>query len=157
MSWATAANVLALTGKTVTEQQVAEASAVITVYANRTVDASGSMTPRDLNTLAQATSFQTAWQIVQPGYHQRSSYTQTTQDGFSVVYGKEWQISLAPLAARALKNLSWKVSRTVRIPTIRTPLGYAGNFTNEESDPYSSWTPFSIGDPAAAPHFVSSF
>lgn len=145
MAWATAANVLALTGKTATDAQVAEASAVIDIYANRTEDASASMTARDLGWLQRATAFQAAWMPLQPGYHQRNSYSEITQDGMQIVYGKEWQVSLAPLAARALKNLSWKVSRTERVVNVRVPHGQ-GDFLNEQYDQYDSWVPFSIGD-----------
>ncbi len=152
MSWATAANVLALTGKTVTDETVAEASAVIDIYANRTQEASGGMSPRDLGWLMRACSFQAAWMPSQPGFHQRNSYEETTQDGVQIVYGKEWQISLAPLAARALKNLSWKTSRTQRIVSVRTPLGWTGDPLLEEYDHLQSWVPFSIGDPGGVPH-----
>lgn len=152
MAWATVANVLALTGKTVTEQNVAEASAVIDIYANRTESASGGMTPRDLGWLQRATAFQASWMPNQPGYHQRNSYAEITQDGMQIIYGKEWQVSLAPLAARALKNLSWKATRTVRVVSVRTPLGWSGDPLLEEYDDQQSWEPFSIGDPAGLPH-----
>lgn len=154
MSWATAANVLALTGQTVTDQTVAEASAVITIYANRTESASASLSPRDLGWLQQATAFQAAWMPLQPGFHQRNSYEQITTDGTQVIYGKEWQISLAPLAARALKNLSWKTNRTVELVNMRTPEGYRGDFADEASDPYTAWETFSIGNP---PHPAGSW
>lgn len=151
MTWATAANVLALTGKTVTDATVAEASAVIDIYANRTEDASAGMSPRDLGWLMRACSFQAAWMPTQPGYHQRNSYQEITQDGMQIVYGKEWQVSLAPLAARALKNLSWKTSRTQRIVSVRTPLGWTGDPLLEQYDHLQTWVPFSIGDPGGAP------
>lgn len=152
MSWATAANVLALTGKTVTDATVAEASAVIDIYANRTQEASGGMSPRDLGWLMRACAFQAAWMPSQPGFHQRNAYQEITQDGMQIVYGKEWQVSLAPLAARALKNLSWKVSRTQRIVSVRVPTGWTGDPLLEEYDHLQTWTPFSIGDPGGVPH-----
>lgn len=152
MAWATAANVLALTGKTVTDQVVLEASAVIDIYANRTEAASGGMSARDLGWLQRATAFQAAWMPLQPGFHQRNAYEQITQDGMQIIYGKEWQISLAPLAARALKNLSWKASRTVAVVSMRSPEGYRGDFLDEASDPYDTWELFSIGNP---PHGVA--
>lgn len=149
MGWATAANVLALTGKSVTDAVVLEASAVIDIYANRTQEASAGMSPRDLGWLQRACSFQAAWMPSQPGFHQRNAVAQITQDGLQIIYDKEWQISLAPLAARALKNLSWKATKTVRMVSVRTPMGYAGDFADEASDPYSTWEPFSIGTPRA--------
>jgi hypothetical protein len=152
MAWATEANVLALTGKTVTAQTVAEASAVIDIYANRTEDASGGMSPRDLGWLTRACAFQAAWMPTQPGYHQRNSYSEITQDGMQIIYGKEWQISLAPLAARALKNLSWKATRTLRTVSVRTPMGWQGDPLQEQYDQLQTWVPFSIGEPSGYPH-----
>ncbi len=153
--WATAADVLSRAGKTVTDQQVLEAEAVIEIYANRTNAASASFTARDLVWLNRAVVFQAAWMPDQPGYHQRNSYEEISQDGVSIVYGKEWQISLAPMAARALKNLSWKGARTDIMATIRTPQGARGegitDFLAEDEDEYAGWEPFSIG----APYVVS--
>lgn len=151
MGWATAANVLAMTGKVVTDQVVLEASAVIDIYANRTEDASAAMTARDLGWLQRACAFQAAWMPNQPGFHQRNAVAQITQDGLQIIYDKEWQISLAPLAARALKNLSWKTSRTVQVPAVTIPLGSAANFLNEASDEYSTWESFSIGTSGNSP------
>jgi hypothetical protein len=151
MSWATAANVLALTGKTVTDQTVAEASVVIDIYANRTEEASGGMSNRDLGWLQRATAFQAAWMPSQPGFHQRNQYTEITQDGMQIVHGAEWEINLAPMAARALKNLSWKTSRTVRMVSVRTPMGWTGDPLLEEYDHLQTWVPFSIGDPGGVP------
>lgn len=145
MGWATAANVLALTGKTVTDQVVLEASAVIDIYANRTEAASGGMTPRDLGWLQRACAFQAAWMPTQPGFHQRNAVAQITQDGLQIIYDKEWQISLAPLAARTLKNLSWKASRTVAVPSITIPMGEAANFLNEASDWRTDWSLYGSG------------
>lgn len=139
MGWATAANVLSLTGKTVTDQVVLEASAVIDIYANRTQEASAGMTARDLGWLQRACAFQAAWMPTQPGFHQRNAVAQITQDGLQIIYDKEWQISLAPLAARTLKNLSWKASRTVAVPHLTIPMGEAANFLNEQSDWYTDW------------------
>lgn len=152
MGWATAANVLAITGKTVTDSDALMASAVIDIYANRTEDASAGMSPRDLGWLMRACAFQAAWMPTQPGYLQRNSYAEITQDGMQIVYGKEWQVSLAPLAARALKNLSWKASRTQRLVSVRVPTGWSGDPLLEEYDHRQNWTPFSIGEPGGHPY-----
>lgn len=140
-NWATLANVLATTGKTVTEPDLLQAEAVITIYANRTPAASAGMSTRDLFWLQQASCWQTAWQTQQPGYDQVSSLKTLTQDGMQVEYEHEWQISLAPLAARALKNLSWKATRSVRFLPARVPTGREVDFTLEESDDYTGWMP----------------
>lgn len=138
-NWATLADVLATTGKTVDETDLLQGESTVTIYANRTPAASANMGQRDLYWLNSAACWQTVWQMQQPGYDQKSSVAEISQDGLQIVYEHEWQISLAPLAARAIKNLSWKASTSLRFqPVVRPP---AVDFTMEESDPYSSWFP----------------
>lgn len=138
-TWCSLADVAAITGTSVTEAQLNAASSVISIYVNRSPAASATLTVRDLYWLAQACAWQARWQSQQPGYDQKSSVDSVNQDNTQVAYGKEWQISLAPLAARALKNLSWKGSRSVRIH--RHLLPSTLDFTNEESDAFSCWEP----------------
>lgn len=140
MTWASAADVLAITGASATAPEVAAGNAVITIYANRTPDASAGMSGRDLSWLRQAASWQTVWQRDQPGFNARSVVSGYSQDGLSVQHRADWNVSLAPLAARSLKNLSWKASRTLRTPSVLVPTGAAGvDFTLETSDQWSDW------------------
>lgn len=140
--WASAAEVLAITGQGVETVDVAVASGVIEIYANRTEAASAGLTTRDLGWLKSATAWQCVWQIDQPGYSARSVASSYSQDGMSVSHSAEWNVALAPLAARALKNLSWKGSRTIRVANVRVPAGLADarDFLNEASDAYSEWS-----------------
>jgi hypothetical protein len=143
MTWATVADVLAITGQGAEVVDVAVADAVITIYANRTADAIPGLSTRDLYWLKQAVCWQCVWQREQPGYEARSVASSYSQDGLSATHSAEWNISLAPLAARSLKNLSWKGSRTLRTPDVRVPAGFAAAlaFTNESSDwAGSEWT-----------------
>lgn len=138
-TWCSLADVLAVTGTSVTTAQLAAASAVITVYANRNPTASENLTTRDRYWLQQACAWQARWQAQQPGYDQRSAVGSVGQDTVQVGYTAEWQVTLAPLAARAMKNLSWKGSRSVAVHSSLTMRGV--DFTNEESDWYSTWYP----------------
>jgi hypothetical protein len=142
-TWCTLDDVEAITGVTVTEGQLAAASSVVTVYANRSPDVAGSLLARDVYWLKQACAWQARWQAQQPGYDQKSSVTSVNQDNTQVAFGAEWQIVLAPLAARALKNLSWKGSRTVRVHTGVSPSVL--DFTNEASDAVGRWFPLGGG------------
>lgn len=144
MTWATIADVQTVTGKTVTADQLAQAEAVITVYANRTPTASASMGVRDLYWMQQAVCWQSAWQTQQYGYDQRSNAQSVMQDGLQVERETEHSVTLAPLAARSMKNLSWKANRTLRTPNVRIPTGREGrDFTLESSDQYECWYPLS--------------
>ncbi len=138
-TWCSLAEVEAITGQAVTAGQLAAASSVITLYANRNPTAIEGLRARDLYWLKQACAWQARWQAQQPGYDQNSVVSGTNQDTVQVSYESEWNITLAPLAARALKNLSWKGSRTIRIHTDGAlPVR---DFTNEASDPYTRWFP----------------
>jgi hypothetical protein len=144
MTWASTADVLNVTGTTVTSPQLSAANEVITIYANRTEAASASLASRDLYWLNRAVCWQTVWQMQQPGYDQKSVVASFRQDGLEVNYGgtkdneaAEWKVSLAPLAARALKNLSWKAGNTLRTPRISTPVGAPLDMLTEGNDPYS--------------------
>lgn len=140
MSWATAEQVEAITGRSVSAPDLAQADSVITIYCNRTPDASGCMGLRDLYWLRMATAWQAAWQSQQAGYDSRSNAQAVTQDGMSIQRETEHSVTLAPLAARALKNLSWVGSRTIRTPNVRVPLGVdVIDFTQDASDAVSDW------------------
>jgi hypothetical protein len=123
MTWATVDEVLDVTGPTVTATMLAQASSAITIYSNRTEAASSSMGTRDLHWLNQATCWQAAWLLEQPGWATRSRVDTVQQDAASVTYTDESAIVLAPLAVRALRNLSWKGGRTGRVPGINVPQG----------------------------------
>lgn len=138
-TWCSLADVTTITRATVTSDQLAAASAVISIYANRNPSSLPNLTERDTYWLKQACAWQARWQSQQPGYDQKSSIDSVNQDNTQVSYSKEWQISLAPLAARALKNLSWKASRSVRISNHLLPPRL--DFVNEASDPWSDWEP----------------
>lgn len=144
MAWATTTQVSDITGTTVTTAQLNAASSVIDIYANRTEAASGGIHTRDLNTLKQACAWQAVWQAQQTDYGTKSSFISMTQDGFSVTYGSdksESEIMLAPLARRALRNLSWKGSKSTKPRRIeyRTGSLVSSNLRNESSDELFGW------------------
>ncbi|HKN42479.1 MAG TPA: hypothetical protein VJW23_01045, partial [Propionibacteriaceae bacterium] len=103
-----------------------------------------SMSARDLLALKMATSFQAAWLCQQDDYLTRVNFESSTIDGESVRFAGEQQQNLAPMARRALRNLSWKGSRTLSIPDISVPLGGGMNsdFLNESSDESDLWSPY---------------
>jgi hypothetical protein len=138
--WASTDQVASVTGRTVTAEQLAQADSVITIYCNRTPDASASIGVRDLYWLRMATCWQAAWQTQQSGYDSRNNAASIGQDGLSIQRVTEHSATLAPLAARALKNVSWIGSRTLRVPNVSVPPGTAVlDFTSEASDERSDW------------------
>jgi hypothetical protein len=123
VAWATVAEVGDTTGVTVDSSDLAHAQAVIEVYANRTTDADDGLTTRDLGWLKRAVCWQAAWQSSQYGYAARQTAASVSQDGASVTRRSQSDQDLAPLAARALRNLSWKGSRTQRVRPLGVPRG----------------------------------
>lgn len=145
MAWATEAEVLTVTGVTVTAAQLAQADSVITIFANRTSEST--LSARDLEWLKQATCWQAAWQKDQAGYATRHAVTEVTQDGMQLVYSggdapNLASITLAPLAQRALRNTSWKGSRSARItPVGQDSLSVNTNYRLESNDDLFPWQP----------------
>lgn len=121
--WATAEDVQRITGKTVSDDSITVAQSVIELHCNRTEAASASFRTVDLTWLAQAVAWQSVW--MKPSYGTEAKIRQTTQDGMQVVFSgageHDVNQELAPLAQRALKNLSWMGARTIgpRKPIVR--------------------------------------
>lgn len=145
MTWASTSDVLTDLSRTVTVEVMAHANMVITTYANRTPAASAGMSSRDLGWLKMAAEWQAVWLAEQVGVETRQIAARHAQDGVEVDYAgssfqpKEYPVVLAPLAARALRNLSWKGSRTLRTPHVATPVNSVYNFAQEESDVVTDW------------------
>lgn len=145
MAWTTIEKALELTGKDVSAEDLAMASAVITLYAGRTEDEpADAITPRDRNWLAMATAYQAAWmkpKLAAGYFDQRESHTSTAADGVQVTRESDSQLTLAPLAARTLKNLSWiGNTSTYNGPTMPSRL----DFALEQSDVDHAWRPVDI-------------
>jgi hypothetical protein len=142
MNWATEDDLLNYLGVTLSDSSyLAQANTMITVYANRSEAASASISNRDLLALKLATCYQAAWLPSQSDALGRVNVDSTTVDGESIKFANEAQQNLAPGAIRALKNLSWKGSRTLVIPSSAVPLGSSSSidFTSESSDEGSDW------------------
>lgn len=140
MAWATAADVEAITGHGVDDPTLAQANAHIEIFSNRTPDAAAGIGERDLYWLKQATCWQAVWLAQQPAVDGRSTHTSLSQDGMSVTYDAEHQLVLAPLAARSLRNLSWKGSRSLDVRPVHAGPA-AVDFTSERSDEHHGWSP----------------
>jgi hypothetical protein len=110
-------DVLDLTGSVVTTANVTMAAGIIDLYTNRTQAASGSMTARDFGWVQRAVAYQAAWVSGQLDLMRRRATSELVQDGMRTKNSdgtgtwREWTVTLGPLAARALKNLSWKTRR----------------------------------------------
>jgi len=141
-TWATLADVVSVTGvSSVSAEQLAMAVGTIEIYANRTTDLpEDAISRRDLAWLKRAVCWQAAWLPGQPDYIGRQLADSISSDGQAVSRGAEYYATLAPLAARALRNLSWVGARTQRVLR-EGQLAGGIDFTNESSDDFGEWRP----------------
>lgn len=146
-TWATAADVLDLTGQTVTSQQVSAANSVIEVCAARVytlaIDRTGS---RDVEWMRRAVAYQTVWMTSQPDFFQRMDVT-SIAEGRKSVGLKDSALILAPMAAKTLKRVSWLRSRSIHVRSAwqdgMTPI--SPDPTSSGNDFYEQWNPMMGG------------
>jgi hypothetical protein len=141
MPWATAEQAQEITGTEVTAEQLAQADGIITLYAGRTPDSVERLRTRDVYWLRAAVAWQAAWLASNVGVAGRNLATRVDTEGLSVDHAAEYELVLAPLAARALRNLSWKGDRSVLSRPLVERRGMIHNPLLEESDQYATWQP----------------
>lgn len=141
-AWATAANVLTLTGITVTDAEVLQAQAIIELFANTTTESSdaGLISSRNLRLLQRATAFQAAWMTEHPDVYTNVDVTSFSQDGQSASQAHANAALLAPLAKRHLDRLSWNLEplRAYKRAAAYTDTGTRDSAVRDDSMP---WTP----------------
>lgn len=148
--WATTSNVRSITGESVTEDELADAQAVIELYSGRTFVGSqdnDSIRPKDKVWLQKAVAYQAVWQRSQPGYKTRHSIKEVNQDGAQIIYAGSSEpnntalIMLAPLANRALKNVSWMGSRTIKLKAPSWEGNHPSYGDYKRNDDHPGWRP----------------
>lgn len=143
--WATVADVLSVTGKTVTDAQLALAIHSIELVTGLIAEVERpDMTRRDAYWLRQAACFQAAWLAPTPDYLERNDVASASADGQAATGEHADWLVLGPLTRRAIKRLSWRGTRSIRpIPVdergrIRVPSHYV---PLEAHDDFQAWRP----------------
>lgn len=144
-AWASAQDVITVTGVTASEQQLAQAQAAIEVFTNRMFLDTVRMRTRDVYWLGRAVAYQAAWIVGQFGLETRLDATQIQQDGVSTTL-KGDGLTLAPMAAKALQRVSWMKGRTIHVRSPLEGVGPIGNILFEGADEQQWWTPIDMGD-----------
>lgn len=143
-TWATAADVLALTGaQGVTDEEVTQANAIVELFTSRLyIEAVARTGSRDVEWMRRAVAYQVPWMRAQPDLYERLDLS--TMDGLGV---KEMALVLAPLTKQALNKVSWRRSRSlhVRSPFVDGPGAVSGNALSEGNDRYEPWSPMGGG------------
>jgi hypothetical protein len=112
--WATIADVLALTGKVITAQTRTLAASAIEDHTGLLEGVERTdISARDRAWLRKAVCYQAAWLLTQSDYLERNAVSAVAQDGHSATAGNPDWLTLAPLARKCLKRLSWRGVRTV--------------------------------------------
>lgn len=136
-AWATEADVLALTGVTVTADALAHAHGVIDVFSGATEDDTDNLSARDLRLLEMAAAYQAAWMSTQIDSTGRMEVQRLVQDGAEITPAFPDSMVLAPLARRCLAQLSWRGTRTVTVTSgatrFRTFEEYADAWLRDEA------------------------
>jgi hypothetical protein len=144
-AWCSAQDVINATGVSVTDQQLAQAQSDIEIFTNRIFADTDRIRLRDLHWLGQAVARQAAWIAGQFGLETRLDATQIQQDQVSTGL-KDDGLVLAPMAARALKRVSWMRSRTVHIRSAIEGAGpLIGDPMSDGIDERMTWAPYDGG------------
>jgi len=139
-AWATADDVTKATGATVTEPQLVQAQDDIEIATGRIFLDTPRLRQRDLYWLGKAVARQAAWIVGQFGLEVRLDVTTTKQDGGATTPTSDGLV-LAPMAARAIKRVSWMRSRSIHVRAPIEGVGPVGNFLAEGNDELQQWTP----------------
>ena len=120
MAWATIAQVKTITGKTVTAELLAVATASVEIHTGAIEGVTRvDMAARDVYWLRLMVCYQAAW--LPPDYFERENVANMGQDGQSVTYAADG-LTLAPLARLASKRLTWRGTRTLSPSLGRRPI-----------------------------------
>lgn len=114
-SWTTPADVLALTGVTVTAAQLSQAQGILDLFSGTTLAAIDDISDRDLRFLKMAAGYQAAWIAGQVDVMTRMDVKSLSQDGMSFTPADTDALTVAPLARRCLDRLSWNRPQSLRV------------------------------------------
>jgi hypothetical protein len=127
-TWCSVTQAQAITGELPSDTDLAVASSIIEMVAGVFADAVEETAPeagdavaqyiadRDLRWLRMACAWQSVWVKAHPDLMERDLTSTESADGQSAAWLADGQI-LAPLAKRALRNLSWRGTRSIGIST----------------------------------------
>lgn len=121
-TWATTADVLSLTGVTITQTQLDQANALIELHSGRVYTLSTLTNPngvtntgaRDIEWMRRACVYQAVWMLSQPDMFSRLEVQAVASKGRPIPLVPS-ALVLAPLAKRALDRVSWRKSRSLHI------------------------------------------
>lgn len=142
-TWCTTADVLSITGVTVSAGTLAQAGFAIDIYCGRAYAVDGvRVGSRDLNWLKLACAYQAAWLPSQPDAFTRIDALDVSEGRLRTQL-RDTALVLSPFARKALKRVSWLKSRSIHIQSpFQDGLGVSGlNPLSSATDAIGPWTP----------------
>lgn len=115
MAWASIEETLRYTGITVTEEELEQAQIMIELFTEVTEDSSPNIGPKNSRYLKMAVAYQAAWITQHPDLFTHVDVGNMIQDGLQFNPANANAFLLAPMASRAIRRLSWKRTRTLRV------------------------------------------
>lgn len=148
MSWATAEQASEVTGKTVTEEDLAVAQPVIDIFSGVVEEQADRLKAKDLRMLRYAVSYQAVWMKGNAGALTGSDVQSATQDSVSFTRfdeGNDDATVLAPLARRCLDRLSWRRSKTAHSRSAWDQVDRYGDAFHDDGRFDGKWRPLKLG------------
>ena len=141
-TWADTADVLTLTGETVTTAQVIQAQEIIELFCGTTFLATDNLSGRNLRFLGRAVAYQAAWMLSRPDLFSHLDVQTISQDGASFTPASENAQLLAPFTIRCLRRLSW-ADKPLRVRRGYNQSEYSDNGPRDSAvaDDNRIWTP----------------
>jgi len=142
MAWATLEQVIGITGIEVSEETIAQASAMIDTFTGADEEMpEDAISVKDRKHLRKATAWQAIWIPTKPGLlTDRENFKRVSSDTQTVERQDRADGFLAPMARREIMNLSWVGTRSEFVPPrVAAPPNI--DFLNERSDVYGVWEP----------------
>jgi hypothetical protein len=141
-AWATLEDVVDVTGRSATPENLALARSMIATFTGTSETASdnGLISGRNLNGLMKAVCFQAVWLDSHPDVLDTMDVQGVSQDGLNAQYASANAHLLAPMAQREIRRLSW-MRAPLRARRSSRYAGYRGNRDSAVGDDQYEWTP----------------
>lgn len=148
MSWATADDVVTVTGREASTESLAAAQVFVEIFSGTSIEASDQdlIATRNLRMLKNAVAFQAVWLDSHPDVMDAMDVSGVSQDGLNAQYATANAHLLAPMAHRCIERLSWRRqinvgrSRAARLRADR------GARDSAAADDQYWWAPLPFGE-----------
>jgi hypothetical protein len=148
-AWVTDEDIYSIARREVSDTSVVVAQEIISIFSGVDADVDltdGVISSRNVRALQRAVVFQAIWLEAHPDALETMDVSGVSQDGLSAQYATESAHLLAPLAARCIRRLSWKLA-PLRARSGRGRFGLidVGDRDDAERDDQFDWSPMRRG------------